>query len=166
MARSNARIRDYSWTGLRGVLLSIASNAAALVDVASVAVAATLMRTRGQLLAQIDGPVDGDANAVALGIIIVTEEQIAGGASTVPSPTFDLDAEWLWHGYMLLSAQAGTGVGASLNVGSVVDRLVVDSKAMRRMKQSQHVALAVESNSLSGTGLLNVFGAFRVLFGT
>ena len=163
--RDGRRMRDLTWSGLGGTTKQVTAGSLASSTVVSLADTQTLLRTRGEILGQIDGPVDGDATIVGCGLIVVTEEQVAVGTTSMPDPIQDLDAEWLWHGFLVLAAQAGTGVGGSLNVNSAVARLSVDSKAMRRMKQSQSVALVLRNSVLSGTPTVDVNAAFRVLFG-
>ena len=110
-------------------------------------------------MASIDGPTDGDQAVIAVGLIVVTEEQLATGVGAISDSAADLDAEWLWHGFLLLQAQA-----ANLEHG-VVDRLTIDSKAMRRFKQTQSLAFVVSATSLSGTPATDVIIAVRQLFG-
>ena len=164
MARRSGRPSDFNWQGLLGIKFALSAGTTALAQVNNPQTASTLMRSRGEVQASIDGPVDGDAVVASVGLIVVTEEQLAVGVTAVPNPADDLDAEWIWHGFILLQAQAGTAVGASLNVGQVAGRLSVDSKAMRRMKQGQSVVFVGDNNALAGSPAIDIMGAFRQLF--
>jgi len=161
MARARSgRRTDYTWQGVTfGATLAAAGNVTQVITTPQAS--STVMRLRGELVASIDGPVDNDKVAINCGIIVVTEEQVAGGASTMPSPAGDLDAEWIWHGFLLLLSQA---VVATAQLTQAA-RLTIDSKAMRRIKQTQSVILIVENTSLAGTPATDVMGGVRALFG-
>ena len=132
--RSRGRRTDYTWAG--GVVgNALASGAQALHTLVTVGSASTLIRSRGEVVCSIDGPTDNDKVAVGFGLYIATPEQIAVGPTAAPGPISDTDAEWIWHGYALLIAQ-------SADLGEqVVARLTIDSKAMRRVKQTQILAM-------------------------
>ncbi len=164
MARRAGRRTDYTWQGSHGVL-SLAATGSGIVTINTPSSSSTVTRSRGEVLAQIDGPVDNDQADVTCGLIVVTPEQLAAGATSIPDPFTDMDAEWIWHGFLLVQANAGTGVGASLNALSVVARLTIDSKAMRRIKQNQSVVFVVKNTNLGGTPTVDVFVGCRQLFG-
>ena len=75
MARrfSSGRCTDYSWSGGSQIAAMASGTATALV-VVTFNTPLTLMRVRGEAVASIDGPVDGDKATVAAGLIVVTEE--------------------------------------------------------------------------------------------
>ena len=164
MARRSGRKSDFTWQGLSGATAAVLTNAARIDAVNTPSVASTLMRSRGEVLASIDGPTDGDSCVAIFGLIVGTEEQVSIGATAFPDPANDMDAEWIWYGSILLFAQAGTGLGASLNALSVVGRLTIDSKAMRRMKQTQSVVMVTRNLTLAGTPAVDVNFAIRQLF--
>ncbi len=156
MARGSGRRPDYTWNGAV-VGQSIASGGVSLDSIAIFGIAGTLVRCRGELLASMDSPTDGDKVAVAFGLIKATEEQRGVGSTAVPDPSSDLDADWIWHGFIPLQAQA-----ANLE-HSVVGRLTVDSKAMRRFKQTEGIVLIVSNLVSAGTPAIDVTGGFRLL---
>ena len=163
--RSTGRRSDYTWQGLTAGMakFTLAAGAQSMTPIVVYGTAGTLVRCRGEILASIDGPADGDALGIACGLIMADDDAVGAGVASIPSPATDLDAEWIWHGFLLMQIQAGTGVGASLNVGAVVDRLKVDSKAMRRFKQNEQLVFAVQAVSLSGTPASDVAFGFRML---
>ena len=89
---------------------------------------------------------------------MVTEEQLAVGATAIPNPGADFDADWMWHGGISL-----------IDEGAFPDfvggRLTIDSKAMRKIKQSMSVALVVANSSSVGTPAIDFEGYLRILFG-
>ena len=159
MAHARYRPRvNYTWEGIS----FSASNAAAggaVVGLIVVAEAVTVARCRGELVASIDGPTDGDKVLLSYGIIVVTEEQLAVGLTAIPDPFLDMDAEWIWHGFTPLTAQSVVNQAAT----SEVARLTIDSKVMRKMKQGQNVAFVLRATSIAGTPATDVLGACRVL---
>ena len=159
------KIDFVEWSGTSGATLTLASSGANFAEVVSSTTAATLLRTRGEVIASIDGPVDNDQAAVSCGITVITEEQLAAGITSIPNPSSDLDADWLWHGFLLLMAQAGTGVGASLNVNNVTQRLTIDSKAMRRIRPTMSLAFVAHNVALGGTPAVDLLFAVRCLKG-
>ncbi len=160
MARSSGRRTDYTWQGAFSSI-GVAANATAVAAIGgALNVSATLTRCHGEILASIDGPVATDALVVGLGLMVVTEEQLAVGATAIPNPSDDLDADWFWHGFIPLSSQ-GSVQDQQNNVG----RLTVDSKAMRKMKQTMSIALVIDNGTLTGTPAIDVSFGIRNLFG-
>jgi len=64
-----------------------------------------------------------------------------------------------------LQAQAGTGVGASLNAIQAAARLSVDSKAMRKLRPSNSLLFAAHNTALGGTPTVDLIVAIRCLKG-
>ena len=121
----------------------------------------TLMRLRGRIGAIIDGPTAGDAVCLPCGMIVGTEEQVATGITGFPNPGDDLDAEWVWHGFLVLLAG-----GTADDQAGGTDRLEIDSKAMRKMKQSQSLVFILTNEALSGTAAVDVALGVRGLTGS
>ena len=160
MARRRAgRGPDYTWQGNAGIL-AIASGSVGILTINQPSVSSTLMRSRGEVLARFDGPVDGNISAISCGLIVGTEEQIVTGVGAFPDPFADMDAEWIWHGFLLLLSDS---VVATLDTGHVA-RLTCDSKAMRKMKQTQGVVFIARATTFSGTPAVDLVLGFRQLF--
>ena len=158
MAHSRGRRTDYTWQGVV-VGFSLSAAGSALQTVVDVNASSTLYRSRGEFVASIDAPTDGDKAIVALGLIRGTEEDVAIGVTAMPNSSDDLDADWLWHGFMPLQAQAA-------NLEHIVAmRLTCDSKVMRWFRQSEKLILVVDVVSAAGTPAVDVTGGLRCLFG-
>ncbi len=121
----------------------------------------TLMRTRGEWAASLDGvQAPGAACVVTAGICIVPE---GTGTTVLWSPQTDSDAPWIWWDTMhLLYEEAVTDVIA---MGTSSGRRVIDSKAMRKSRNHE-VQLVVENTALVTSPNLNVFTNMRCLFGS
>ena len=156
-ARRTGRRPDYDWQG--GVSgFSLAANASTIVALVTNNITATIMRSRGRVLASIDGAVDNDAAAVHVGLIVADDDAVAAGVTAIPSPATDFDADWLWHGFLLLKAQ-----GTSTDAPGLTDRLELDSKAMRRVKPNTQCVFAVTNVALVGTPAVDVLVGLRSL---
>ena len=164
MARNTrGRRTDYEWIG--GIAshteASSGSTAAAIV---TVNIPGTLMCIRGNLLVSLDGPTDNDKVMSAAGLILVSEEQLAVGASAIPNSADinDMDADWIWHQWMPMLSQAVVAT----QMDETYFRAVIDSKAMRRVKPTQTLVMRTANIAQAGTPGLDYSLGCRVLFGS
>ena len=159
MARTNrGRRNDYEWVG-NSSTLQLTVNSQGVSDVSGpIPRASTLMRCRGEVLGVMDGPTTNDVIGVACGLIVITEEQLSVGATAIPNSDADFDAEWIWFGFLLLS-NIGGGVEGEQHA-----RIPLDTKAMRRMKETQSVAFVATNGAITGTGAIDVTFGVRLLF--
>ena len=124
--------------------------------------AATLVRTRGDLLCQFDPANIADIMQVGIGLAVVSADAFAIGSTAVPGPLTDADWTWIYHrlvtfGPAIAAAQTETALPQHA-------RIEVDSKAMRKVKPNEVIAWVAESIVLSGGGSLDVFVTARHLF--
>ena len=163
MARGSGRRTDYVWNGVQNSL-TVTSGSLNAITVITVTQPGIIMRLRGSIVASLDSPTENEKTAVAMGIIRTTEEQIAVGVTAIPNPGLDLDADWIWHSFLPLQAvlDVTTGVGSTEQSG----RLIVDSKAMRKMRQSESLTYVVDNAAVSGTPEIDVTFGIRALFGS
>ena len=118
----------------------------------------TMMRVRGSVFVEIDGPAaDGQLVLVTCGIIVQ-----AGDISTEVRPFSDGDAPWVWWGATVLSGE-DTTEGAS-SVGRNF-RFDVDSKAMRKISPNETVSFVIENTTIGTAASINTAGAVRILMG-
>jgi len=109
----------------------------------------------------LDAGASDERAIVAFGLIIGNDDQVAVGATAFPSPADDLDAPWLWHGFMTVSSVAESGTVPS---SALYDRLVIDSKAMRKVKSNQQIVLTgAVGASVDQTGTWDLLFGIRVL---
>ena len=109
----------------------------------------TLVRARGSLMVQSDQGLS-EFQVGAMGMIIVTDEAFAVGASAIPAPVFDGGNDWsTWEPFqnqLLLSDATGVRDPA----GFVRQ---FDSKAMRVWQEGTRIVIMIE-NASATTGLL------------
>ena len=160
--RTSGRRTDYQWTGLSGAIHVGQTVGGAFSSVAAFNAPGTLTRSRGEIMASMDVGAANDAVAVSFGLMIMSDDQVTAGITAMPSPSLDLDGEWLWHGYLPFRSETGT---QSDDLGSHVGRLTVDSKAMRRVKQNSQIVAVHDGVILAGTPTYDVVWSFRILLG-
>ena len=143
--------------------MDIAENVTAVGDVAGAVVAAsTILRTRGIVFAQLDSTAVDERVTIAVGVIIAGERAVTAGVASLPGPLNQGADDWIWHGYLTVSS----GAEAAINDNSLFDRLEIDSKAMRKVKEDEtFVFMAQIADSLDQGGSVDLMYATRVLFG-
>ena len=111
----------------------------------------TLVRVRGLIFAQLGAVASAQGDAIMIGhsIQVVDSRQLAAGTAAIPLPLRDNSEDFLWFGTQVL---AQNDSGTILNNTSNNDRLVVDSKSMRKMTLNQVLVMATEIRVLQGTG--------------
>jgi len=122
----------------------------------------TLLRTRGSWSVNLDGAqAAGIGVSVAVGLIPVPE---GTGSTVLWSPISDGDAPWIWWDTVeLLYDEMVADVIASQNTASMVR--VIDSKAMRHLRNQELQFVAENATIFSATGV-NIAGAVRILSGS
>ena len=122
----------------------------------------TILRMRGEWTCNPAGVVGPDQSAsIAVGLILVPE---GTGSTVLWSPITDGDAPWIWWDTMqIVYSETVTDVIAVQGVMS--GRRVIDSKAMRKVRNTQ-LQFVAENATLQSALSLDVVGAVRVLTGS
>ncbi len=164
MARSRGRRSDYNWQGQTGratvdnALATVSDSGNTVIDVGE---ASTLVRIHGDMLFQLDASAVDERIIVAWGLIKVAANQVSVGVTSMPHPFTDIEDDWIAHGYVNLSS----GADAAIQPDAAFQRVTVDSKAMRKFKATESLAVVVEvGNSLDQGGSFDWGYGFRVLF--
>ena len=140
--RSQSQRRKTSWNlGPRGALSFTVGDTVSGFPTVSQALEGglTIVRIRGELLLYLEvvtNPNDGFVQCAA-GICIVSENAFGVGATAVPDPRVDIGWDgwmWYWTGSMI-------GLTATENgeLGTAAVRIPVDTKAMRKIKDTDGV---------------------------
>ncbi len=96
---------------------------------------------------------------LSMGIILVTNVALAAGVTAIPSPFTGIGNDWIWWDAVGLD-NVGTVAADPVRTGS----RMIDSKAMRKVKDNQVLVLVTEVTGLGGTaGVVTIAGAVRVL---
>ncbi len=88
------------------------------------------------------GGVDESAMIVC-GLTIITQDAVSAGVVPEPGLIGVDDGNWLWHGHLYVSSGAEAAVDGAFP--GLVDRLEIDSKAMRRVKASDALAFVFQT---------------------
>ena len=124
----------------------------------------TVVRTRGIFtcwLVSVATAGDG-FNEVAIGLCNVSENAFGIGASAIPSPLTDMAWDgWFYHANLgpLLSLPT-TVVG---EIGLSVIRHVIDSKAMRKVRETDVLIGKVEFGTEQGTAVAEFGASTRIM---
>jgi len=127
----------------------------------------TLVRIRGQVFARLgsNGEAQSDLILISHAIMVVDAKQFAIGITAMPLPITDNSEDYLWYGSQYVGNNAfGTPLTAPSSY--TADRLLVDSKAMRKITLNQVLVIVSEMVQLSGTAGADVQCGlnFRMLF--
>jgi len=122
----------------------------------------TVLRCRGELLVVATPDAVTDSDFVGLGIIVLHQNSIGVGGTSVPGPINDSGADWLWFSIVPIDAVGATAIAGD-SVGAVV-RVPIDSKAMRVMRSEMGLALVAELSS-GDFASVTLTGGFRFLLG-
>ncbi len=165
MARARSRSGrrpDYQWVGLLAFQSLALSSSKSFMGSSNlgVAITGTIARVRGDCSVMMDVNAADDAGVVGVGLILGTDAAVAVGTTAFPSPTADLDADWLWHGFFALRSLTST---QEANVGGQYAPREIDSKAMRKFKPNENLVAVGGVTIQAGTPTFDILGAFRVL---
>ena len=165
--RSGASLRRRTaWTfGLAGtVSLSAAGAAVFGSGTQNLEDGETAIRIRGELnvaLTTSTSSLDGFSECAA-GLCVVTENAAGVGVTAVPSPITDIAWDgWMWFWTGSMWSPIGTETGAS---GTDSARIVIDSKAMRKWKNTDVIVGVFAVTSEVGTFVVQAVMNTRVLF--
>jgi len=144
--------------------LDIAEGVVGLGDIGSaVGQASTSLRWRGQVIMQLDTAGVDERVLVACGIIIVGADAFTAGAASVPSPIQQASDDWIWYGWL----SATSGAEAAVFTDGLVDRLEIDSKAMRKVRIGETFAFVAEvADTADMGGTVDIMYGARELVGT
>ena len=94
-----------------------------------------------------------DGFSGASGLCIITENQNVVGITSVMHPVADSDWDgWFWHRFWDLRAITAT-IADGVNAAAATLEVPIDSKAMRKMKQSDLVVLVHEATEFGAASL-------------
>ena len=111
----------------------------------------TLVRVRGQIFAQM-GPLGAvvDGFLLSHAIMVVDAKQLAIGTSAMPLPLSSNSEDFLWFGQQFVAAPVAASLNDVDQYSGTFDRLIVDSKAMRKVTLNQSIVLVSELEQWAG----------------
>ena len=117
----------------------------------------TVIRTRGLFGYQTDQAAASEQYMGAIGIGIVSEQAATLGATAVPAPDTDSGwGGWLWHSYFVGSFRVADATGMQ---AQYINRIVIDSKAMRKVGDNERLVVVVQNSSVVG---IQIYDSIRI----
>ena len=162
--------RRTSWEG-SNVALSLTTAVQAQQSLVTEAVLETfpnptVVRIRGELIVGVTASGGAGSNTnLTMGIKLTTASAFAAGGASVESPNTEIGSDWIWWYAAPTRVADAIGSGSGTNVG-VLDRVHVDSKAMRKVSPNQVLILVVHNVVGGSTQTIAVNGTIRVLLKT
>jgi len=164
MANQHRRspIDNVRWTSFVGTVLALGAGTASVNIFTAQNTRETVLRTRGNLIAWIDGLESPSVGViVSVGAVLVPE---GSGTTARWTPFDDIDAPWFFYEEFVL--------GYEEYVTDVIDcpgitsfRKEIDVKAMRKIPSDTEIQLVVENTTIAGAGAVNVSVNGRMLLG-
>ena len=142
------------WTSIPSIRFDQA--AAATISGASVAFSSpfTILRIRGGIVNVVDTATDGDDITIGYGLAILSTDAFALGATAFPDPLGEPEYPWLWwYASSLISTLLNSANGVVSDVAAA-ERIVVDSKAMRKVKPGESLVWVVQTGSATPVDIL------------
>jgi len=123
----------------------------------------TVVRTRGYFSIRSDQESTAENYGGAVGLAVVSDQAAAIGVTAIPTPIADQGSD-LFFAYEYLDGRMGfiTGVGFE---GNVSTRLIVDSKAMRKVDNDQTIVLTAETDGGSSGVVITDMYRFLIMRG-
>ena len=151
--RGSKKIDFVRWSGFNGTANALTAGTLGSLAIVAEAVPETIMRTRGNLVAWMDGTqAPGPATQVAVGMIVVPE---GTGSTVLWSPFTDINAPWFYHTQFLLGYEEYV-IDVIDAPGLSVYREVIDSKAMRKIPPDSEIQVVFENTTIISAGTVNV----------
>ncbi len=165
-----ARKIDYKqWTFMPAAATSVTADSTFLdAGFVSFLAPATILRCRGSIQVNFDQTVQaGDEMGLTFGLGIFSTDAINLGSTAMPDPGGEPDFPWLWWYDLWLHTDIAGGTALGNAWGQAVQRVNIDTKAMRKVKPGQGLALVVQATGSVGAPVVDVdFQRVRVLLGT
>ena len=122
----------------------------------------TLARVRGSAYVHLDSGAVTEGALVGMGLIVVKAPAFTvGGVASMPGPLADVEQSWLWHQIFVL----GPSVSATDDGGDMSRnaRVIIDSKAQRKLQQEDTVAFVTEVTITAGSPTVDFQAACRFM---
>ena len=148
--------RQTSWAeGPFGTITGVTTNSTTVFSVAQQAVedGLTIVRTRGELLVFLSASIGAfEGFRWGFGMGIVSQNAAGIGVTAVPQPLVDVgwDGWFVYETGTLVQAQAVTTIESASNSGSSFARIMIDSKAMWKFKNTDVIVAVLEVDSEVG----------------
>ena len=122
----------------------------------------TIVRMRGHiLLRQTTQSTTITTGVVFMGIKLATASAVASGITALETPFTEIGSDWIWWETRALSTLDST-LGQS-NGTQTHSRVLLDSKAMRKVQPNQVLVFVAQHTAIAGTQTSIIVGGIRIL---
>ncbi len=139
------------WAGFEFASTAVVGNGQTLAAAANAALLAlrpfTIVRTRGILHIESDQVIASEKPVVVFGAIIVQEEAVDAAVAALPTPAVEFNAPWFVYEPLIAAFSFSDATGIRDPAGYTKE---FDSKAMRKVGQSEDMALILDNSSTVG----------------
>jgi len=152
---------NYDWEGATTNSIGLASGSVTSALLFTSDSSETLVRVRGVVNVDLTfaASAAGDIAVVACGLIVHSSP----GTTVGVDPITEAGADWLWHQFFIVSTRGVIGAVADSGQQATNQRVIVDNKAMRKLREDQAISFIVANQDGVGAPTVDVTGAFRVL---
>ena len=165
MARRVGKKIDFKqWVAIPSIALDINTVTTTLGASIAFAVPLTILRIRGEVVINMDGAADNASNQVTVGLGIISSDAFAAGAGSVPEPATESEYPWMYWYSTPLRVADFSAIATEASQIAAASRLVVDSKAMRKVKPGESLVWVIETSAAIAINV--TVGVTRVLVGT
>jgi len=152
MIRGRSRqVRQMVWIGINQTAITSTSAQKILLSQLNAAALAlrpfTIIRTRMNILIQVDQSSATQRFRGALGRIVVSDQASAAGVASIPGPVTNTDAPFYVYEPLMTSMLFADGTGVQTPSGTLI---IVDSKAMRKVGNNEDYVSVLEQVSADG----------------
>jgi len=148
--------RHTDWGFGVDMLANTLSSSAKLLGTTSLGVAepVTLIRIRGMIHFILTlGDAAGSGFLGAAGIALVNTDAFSVGITAIPGPQSDAHWDnWIWHSFWDVRTATAT-IADGVNAAGVSQRIVIDSKAMRKWDPAETLVLMVEGTETTNAAV-------------
>ena len=113
-----------------------------------------------QLTASVASP---GSSLITMGIMVVDALALAAGVGSLQAPGTDIGSDWLWWGTVPINLNGGSVASPNTDGQTVMSRVTIDSKAMRKIGLNQAVVFITENQPLVSTQTVQVIFDVRCL---
>ena len=107
----------------------------------------TIVRSHLSFYLKSDQAAANESQTVAFGLTVVTDQAIAAGIASIPTPATDQSSDWFFHKWMMANA---VNLTDQTKAGVYFEQ---DSKAMRKVDIGSDLAFVIENPTALGMAL-------------
>ncbi len=166
VTRPGRKIDFKQWDFLPALSQNVTANATFLAaGFLSFLAPATILRIRGVIRVsfRLSGLTGDDACSLVFGMAVFSTDAVTLGPTALPDPAAEAEYPWIWWTDIEMFAPEMSNVTSP----GETQHVIVDSKAMRKVKPGETLAIVGQYVDITGAPSMNIqVGRLRTLIGT